>query len=285
MAAPTRVFGTGPELTLSPDHYRAVAESLQRLSGIRLGPSKKALVIARLSPRVRATGLATMPAYLDALLAGALPDETPHFVDALTTNKSGFFRESAHFDHLTRHHFPHLAGGNRPLRFWSAGCATGEEPYTLAMLVRDSLPLEAQRRVRILATDISHRSLATARAASYSPTQCQDIPAGHLERHFERSVDGDARRRVASAVAELVSFAWLNLVDEWPITGPFDLILCRNVMIYFDRATQERLVKRLGALLRPGGILCVGHAESLTGNAHGLEQVQPAVYRRGDGAA
>ena len=283
MSAPAYLLGTRLDLTLSATHYRRVAEALHELAGIRLGPNKKALVIARLGPRVRLLSVPTLEDYVDGVLHDELPDEWPHFIDALTTNKSGFFREPAHFTHLQQEVFPALERAGRPLRFWSAACAAGEEPYTLAMVVRDTLSPAAQQQTRILATDLSHRVLDVARAARYSPTQRDGVSAAQLARHFEEAPPEEATRRVNAAARDLVRIAWLNLVGEWPIRGPFDVILCRNVMIYFDRPTQHRLVARLGALLAPGGTLCVGHTESLAGVAAGLELVQPSIYRRPGG--
>jgi chemotaxis protein methyltransferase CheR len=214
-----------------------------------------------------------------------VPDEVPHFIDVLTTNKTNFFREPAHFDFLVDAVLPRLAESGQEIRLWSAACSSGEEPYTLGMVVRDHLPPEAQKRTRILATDISGRILAAARQARYAGPQLQGIPPETLRKHLERVPGAPDAWTVRREVRDLVRFGRLNLMEDWPMKGPFDVIFCRNVMIYFDRETQERLVRRFAALLPPGGILCVGHAESLSGIAHGLEQLQPAVYRKPGGAA
>ncbi len=280
MSAPTRPAGARLDLELSPDRYTAVAEALHRIAGIRLGPGKRALVVSRLGPRVRATGARSLDAYVDETLRGGDDTELSHFVDVLTTNKSAFFREPAHFDHLRDSVFPRLERTARPLRFWSAGCAAGEEPYTLAMVARDALSAPALARTRILATDISHRILAAAREARYGATQRDGVPPAQLARHFDVTPAADGTRRVNEPTRDLVRFAWLNLIGDWPMRGTFDVILCRNVMIYFDRPTQERLVARLGSLLVAGGFLYVGHAESLTGVPHTLEPVIPSVYRK-----
>ena len=145
--------------------------------------------------------------------------------------------------------------------------------------------MEAQRRTRILATDISTRTLVTARTACYSGTQLQGLSSAILRTHLDRQPGPTEAWTVKREVREMVQFARLNLIEAWPMKGPFDVILCRNVMIYFDRETQARLVERFAALLPPGGVLCVGHAESLSGFAHGLEQLQPAVYRKPGGVA
>jgi chemotaxis protein methyltransferase CheR len=262
-----------------------VAVFLFGLCGIRLREGKEALVISRLGHRVRATAQPSLGAYIDAVLDGRVPAEVPHFIDVLTTNKTNFFRESAHFDFLTEQVFPRLASSGSEIRIWSAACSSGEEPYTLGMVVRDHLPVEAQRRTRILATDISNRILSTARTARYSGTQLQGLSPEILRKHLERHPGGVETWAVRREVRDLVRFARLNLIEQWPMKGPFDVIFCRNVMIYFDRETQARLVARFSALLPPGGILCVGHAESLSGIPHGLDQLQPAVYRKPGGAA
>ncbi len=279
MTAPA--LAAGPDLRLAPSDYAAVAELLHRRCGIRLREGKEALVVSRLGHRVRALRLPSLSAYVAALTQGELADELPRFIDVLTTNKTGFFREPAHFEFLAEAVLPRLAARGGEIRMWSAACSSGEEPYTLAMVVREQLPPTAA--VRILATDISHRILAAAEAGRYPAAQAAGIPPALRQKYGTPLADGGLE--VKPAVRALVRFAHLNLMDPWPMRGPFDVILCRNVMIYFDRATQARLVERFVQLLPPGGILCVGHAESLTGIPHGLEQLQPAVYRKAGGDA
>ncbi len=280
MTSPSLTLAARPDMQLSPLRYTTVAGCLYDVCGIRLREGNEAWVISRLGHRVRATALPSLGAYIDAMIDGDLPDELPHFIDALTTNKTNFFRESAHFDFLTDVVFPRLAASAHEIRIWSAACSSGEEPYTMAMVVRDHLPVEAQHRTRILATDISNRILATARAARYSGTQLQGLSPEVLRKHLELQPGNTEAWMVKREVRDMVKFARLNLIAAWPMRGQFDVILCRNVMIYFDRETQARLVDRFAALLSPGGILCVGHAESLSGFAHGLEQLRPAVYRK-----
>ncbi len=280
MTAPAPSLVAGPDLHLSAARYHAVAEFLHAHCGIRLREGKEALVVSRLGHRVRATRQRTLGEYVDAVLDGAMPDELPHFIDVLTTNKTSFFREPAHFDFLVEEVLPRLERQGGEVKVWSAACSSGEEPYTLAMTIRDHLSAAAVARVRILATDISGRILESAKAGRYTDAQVQGVPAPVLKRWFTRAGDAWA---VKPELKELVRFGKLNLMDAWPMKGPFDVIMCRNVMIYFDRATQERLVQRFAQLLPPGGILCVGHAESLSGIAHGLDVVQPAVYRKPGG--
>jgi len=257
---------TGPE-------FARVCALLYRIAGIKLVPGKEGLVQARLARRLHALDLDHFGAYFDLVERDGSQAELTQMVDLLTTNKTSFFREAYHFDFLRDRVLPGLAG--RPARIWSAGCSTGEEPYSLGMLCRDTLGARAD--VRILATDISTRVLATAKAATYPAESLGDVPDDVRRRHFAPAADGRGVR-VADAVREMVSFARLNLMGDWPMRGPFDAILCRNVMIYFDKPTQERLVNRFYELLPPGGHLFVGHSESLTSLDHGFAYVQPAVY-------
>ena len=202
-----------------------------------------------------------------------------------SANKTNFFRESAHFDFLTDVVFPRLAASAHEIRIWSTACANGEEPDTMAIVVRDKFPVEAQRRTRILATAISTRVLTTARAARYRGRQLHGLSPEVLRKHLDRQPGDCEAWTVKREVRDMVKFARLNLMEAWPMRGLFDVILCRNVMIYFDRESQARLVDRFAALLPPGGILCVGHTESLSDFAPELEQLQPAVYRKPDAAS
>jgi len=260
--------------SLSADEFRAIGALAYDVAGIVLPPGKEGLVRARLARRLRALGAASYDEYLD-LVRDPAGDELSAMIDALTTNKTEFFRERAHFDFLAREVLPTLGTG--PLRVWSAGCSTGEEPYTLAMVLRDALPDLGLRDVRVLGTDVSRRVLAHAKAGVYADAAARALPQDVRRRHFVRHPDG---WQVNGPLRALVTFARLNLMASWPMRGPFHAIFCRNVMIYFDRATQQRLVERFTALLAPGGHLFVGHAESLTAIDHDLTYVQPAVYRR-----
>jgi chemotaxis protein methyltransferase CheR len=259
---------------LSAEQFREISRTVHEVAGILLPKGKEGLVRSRLAKRLRAVGVATYDEYLDHVRARD-GGELAQMVDALTTNKTNFFREPAHFDFLRHRVLPTLAGG--PLRFWSAGCSTGEEPYTLGMVLRDALPDLARRDVKILATDISRRVLTQAKAGVYADGPASDIAPDVLRRHFTRTTGG---WEIAPAVRSLVTFASLNLMGAWPMRGPFQTIFCRNVMIYFDRPTQQRLVRRFHDLLAPGGYLFVGHSESLSAIDHGFAYVQPAVYRR-----
>ena len=222
-----------------------------------------------------ATGFPDFEAYLAHVEREPSRREFTEMVDALTTNKTSFFREHAHFGVLRDDVLPACPG---PVRLWSAGCSSGEEAYTLAMVLHDALG-PAASSARILATDISHRVLATATAGVYPATTLADVPSSLRQQYWRPSPDG-TRLEAAPALRALVRFGRLNLMAAWPMRGPFDAIFCRNVMIYFDKATQQALVERFRQLLRPGGYLFVGHSESLTGLTHQFRYVQPAVYAR-----
>jgi chemotaxis protein methyltransferase CheR len=268
---------------LSPREFARVAALVQRVAGIHLQPGKEGLVRARLARRLRALGADGFADYLAFVERDGTHGELREMVDALTTNKTSFFRESAHFDFLTAAVLPALAAARRAPRLWSAGCSTGEEPYTLAMVARDALPASLAAETRILATDISARVLARAAVASYTTEMVAGLPGALVRRHFAPAADG--QWTVAEPTRRLVRLARLNLVGAWPMRGPFDAIFCRNVMIYFDKPTQAALVRRFRALLAPGGHLFVGHSESLSGIAEGLAYVRPAVWVRTDAAA
>ncbi len=266
-----------PSLDLSPALFERISDTMRDVAGIRLPAGKETLVKSRLSKRLRLLGLDGFPAYLERVEQDETGEELRAMIDALTTNKTSFFRESAHYDHLLASALPELAGRGR-VRIWSAGCSTGEEPYTLAMLLREHLGEPVLRDARILATDISGRALQLAMRGEYSAGVMGDVPGPLLDRYFERTAAGLYAAR--DALRSLVTFARLNLVAAWPMKGPFDVIFCRNVMIYFDREVRERLVARFHGMLRDGGLLYVGHSESLTGLSHPFAYVRPAVYRR-----
>lgn len=265
------------ECELTPEQFRQIARIVHEHAGIRMREGKEGLVRSRLTKRLRALGLSDFDSYLEFMERDASGREFTEMIDVLTTNKTSFLREASHFDFLRDRVLPGIAG---PVRIWSAGCSSGEEPYTLAMLCSEAIPDIATRDVRILATDISHRVLSHAKAGVYPANQMEDVPAAWTQKYWTRRRDEDGRavNEAGRSLRRLVQFAKLNLMERWPMQGPFDAILCRNVMIYFDKPTQQQLVERFWALLRPGGHLFVGHSESLTGLTHRYRYVQPAVY-------
>ncbi|MDD2763110.1 MAG: protein-glutamate O-methyltransferase CheR [Opitutaceae bacterium] len=268
--------------------YEFIRHLVYERSRIDLGPDKRELVSARLGKRVRATRFASIADYCLFLRSEAPEDEVANLIDAVSTNHTYFFRESSHFDFLRTVALPDLAGRRRQtywpqLRLWSAACSSGEEPYSLAIVLAEALPaLAADWSWRIEATDISRRVLAQAQAAIYDEKAVSRMPPDIIQRYFQRGYGPqEGNYRAKRFLQERVFFAQLNLVgDALPFSEPFQVIFCRNVMIYFDRPTQEELVHRLARQLVPGGYLFVGHSESLTGVRHPLQSVHPAVYRR-----
>ncbi len=272
------------ESDLTAAQFREISRTVYEIAGIQLREGKEGLVRSRLAKRLRALELPSFEAYLERVRADAR--ELAEMVDQLTTNKTSFFRESAHFDFLRDRVLPTLGAG--PVRIWSAGCSSGEEPYTLAMILRDAWADADRRDVKILATDISRRVLATAQAGVYPDALMEEVAPDLLRRHWTRSAatpaggrpDSGTGWRAGDALRKLVTFAPLNLMGKWPMRGPFQAIFCRNVMIYFDKPTQQALIERYYDLLAPGGHLFVGHSESLSALTHRFAYVQPAVYRK-----
>ncbi|MEO0325869.1 MAG: protein-glutamate O-methyltransferase CheR [Myxococcota bacterium] len=259
---------------IDPASYQRVVALTFDATGIRLGDAKQRMVSGRLRRLVHEAGLTSYAAYLE--YAQRDPAERSRLLDSLTTNETYFFREPAHFDRLQEE----LAAASAPWTVWSAASSTGEEPYSLAITLREYLPKSHQRGSRILATDVSPSVIAEARRAVYSGRALAKVPPDQLETHFEDR--GDGRFQVKQSTRSLVTFARLNLMGPWPMKGPFDLVLLRNVMIYFDEPTRCWLVERIAALVRPGGYLFIGHSETLGEDPATLQRLQPAVYRRTD---
>ena len=251
-------------------------------SRINLGPEKRELVASRLGKRLRATKAPTLGDYCELLKEPRAEEELAHLIDAISTNHTFFFRECSHFDFLRKVAVPELTATlapGVPFRIWSAACSTGEEPYSIAMTMADET---IRCGWQITATDISHRVLREARLGVYREEMVQRLPPELVRQHFQRGFGPqEGKYRVKARLRERVTFHQLNLLDrEPPFADSFHVIFCRNVMIYFDRATQEELIARLVRRLVPGGYLCVGHAESLSVIKHSLRSRGPAIYQR-----
>ena len=263
------------EYVLTKEQYRRIQDWLYQVSGIDLQVGKENLVKNRLAKRIRTLGLSDFDAYIHHVEQDKSRRELLTLIDSMTTNKTSFFRERVHFDYIADHLIPYWSQ-RRDVRIWSAGCSSGEEPYSLSMLLFDKYA--AASSSRILATDISDSILEQARTGIYHANQVEDVPS-HYKIAYMQKKDGE-HYSVKPDVRSTIRFANLNLMGNWPMKGPFDLILCRNVMIYFDRQTQERLINRYYELLRPGGHLFIGHSESLASVNHPFSYCQPAVYKR-----
>jgi chemotaxis protein methyltransferase CheR len=257
------------EFAFAPADHRAIADLVYNEVGILLPEGKSQLVYGRVAKRVRALSLSSVSEYVALIHHDA--DERARAIDALTTNHTSFFRESHHFDDFVAERWPaladRLAKGGR-VRLWSSACSTGEEPYTWLMALLGSNRSAAERLrkadFKMLATDVSTSALDTARRATYTKQIVQTVP-GSL-RNAWLSGTGDAQE-VASTLRDLISFRHLNLLGDWPIKNRFDAIFCRNVMIYFDEPTKERLQARLAAKLELGGMMYIGHSERMIGPA------------------
>jgi len=268
-------------IELSDEEFIKISRLIHELCGINLQAGKEELVKARLMKRLREMNMENFEQYLRYIEEDQTRAELGFMVDALTTNKTSFFRETEQFDFLRRAVLPDIRNRCQRMRFWSAGCSSGEEAYSLAMLLREELPDADARDIRILATDISARVLDRARDAKYREDVLEAVPARLLRNYFT-CVERKPPRiyRLNECIREMVSLARLNLMDKWPMKGPFNVILCRNVMIYFDKKTREQLVNSFWELLEPGGHFFVGHSESLTNISHRFGYVQPAVYQK-----
>lgn len=275
-------FGLHP-IDLSDDQFEKISDMVKSLCGINLHTGKKELVKARLGKRLRSLGIYDLDDYLAHVARDAGGAELTAMLDALSTNLTHFFRESAHFDYLRSAIAPEMLRRPPPhsFRIWSAGCSSGEEPYSIAITLAECLPNLGRVDLRILATDLSTRVLAQAREGLYAPERLRNVPPAIVERWFQAGEGASgAAYRVVEPIRRLVSFSRLNLMSSWPMRGPFDVVFCRNVMIYFDKPTQERLVHRFWDLLAPGGHLFIGHSESLAGVKHSYRYIRPTVYQK-----
>lgn len=261
----TETTHRGPPALDDTDFARIARLALAE-AGLALSESKRNMIAARVAKRLRATGHESVAAYLDAVEADNGLAERQNLICALTTNVSHFFREQHHFDILAKDVLVRLADRARAggrIRFWSAGCSTGQEPYSIAMTIRETLGEGPGRNIRILASDIDGTVLDHARRGIYSERQLQGLSPERRKRHFRPAEGPDDSFEVDPALREMVAFRHLNLIADWPIKGPFDAIFCRNVVIYFDSETQARLWPRFAGLLAPGGVLFIGHSERL----------------------
>ncbi len=268
---------------LTDSEFQSISDLIYKLAGIKLADGKKDLVYRRLAGRVNALGLGSFGEYYDFLLRDNA-DELQGFCDSLTTNFTSFFREQHHFDFLQRSFLPDLeanAGrlGNR-LRIWSAGCSSGEEPYSIAITLRDHFRSIDRWDTRILATDLDTQVIETCRAGIYNDERLEKVPSAAQKRWFSPNPGKPGSFRVKSSLQSLITFKQLNLMSPWPMKGPFDIIFCRNVIIYFDKQTQARLVDRFADLLADGGYLIIGHSESLLNVSDRFELTGKTIHRK-----
>lgn len=274
--------------SLSDKDFNRLSEFIHSECGIKMPPAKKTMLEARLLKRLRSLGMTSFRDYCDYLFSPEGTErELVHMIDMVTTNKTDFFREPSHFDYLTQSALPELMrlpgrGTRRGVMVWSAGCSTGEEPYTLAIVMSEFARACPGFGFSVLATDISTRVLDKAKAAIYEQERIESIPPDLKHRYFLRGKDkSKGLVRVAPELRALVRFRRLNFMDDdFGFREQMDIIFCRNVVIYFDRATQEVLINRFCRHLVPGGYVFMGHSETLHGLDIPLIQVAPTIYRK-----
>jgi len=272
------------EFAFSDEDFKTLSKLAYEHAGIVLAESKRNLIYGRLSRRLRALGLTAFRDYRAYLTGQGGPSEMQNFINSISTNLTKFFRESHHFDHFrSTVVVPYANGRGRHsprLRIWSAGCSTGEEPYTIAVILHKEMNDIARRDVRVLATDIDTEVLGKAARGEYPANSVDDVPKAY--RSYFEPTQGERGPivRLSQMTRSVISFRQLNLLESWPFQGPFDAIFCRNVMIYFDGPTKAALVDRLMKKLMPGGWLYIGHSESLLGSHPGLKLMGRTIYRR-----
>ena len=276
--AQERVHSPAREFPFTSEHFRVISDAIYRFAGIRLPEAKREMVYARLARRLRSLGLASFDDYLRYLELE--PAEWEHCTNALTTNVTAFYREEHHFTALAEH--ARAARGDKPYRVWSAGCSTGEEPYTIAMCLTETL---AGRPFSVLASDLDTQVLAAAAEGVYSMQSVSSLDEARRRRFFLRGAGRhEGKVRVRPELSARIEFMRINLMDaEWPVEPGLDAIFCRNVMIYFDKPTQQRLIERYARLLTPGGLFFAGHAESLLDQGRWFRLRGQTVYELSGG--
>ncbi|MDC3332782.1 protein-glutamate O-methyltransferase CheR [bacterium] len=271
------------EHTLSDKDFKFICKFVYDTTGIVLEERKREMVYRRLMRRTRDLGIPSFNAYCD-LLRNNDRDEVPKFINAITTNLTSFFRENHHFEFLTHNFIPTLISdaSNRRLRIWSAGCSTGEEPYSIAMTLKNAMGSQlSQWDAKILATDLDTDVLQKGKNGIYKVSSTTGIEQSIFKRWFKKgSQNNEGMAKVSPELKELITFKQLNLLQEWPMRGPFDIIFCRNVVIYFDKPTQQQLFDRYYELLAPGGYLILGHSEGLGSKQHLFNAIGKTIFQK-----
>lgn len=264
--------------------FKKFRSLIYKKAGINLTIEKKELLHARLGKRLRACKISSFEKYYDLIVRDQDGAEFTQFINSVSTNFTSFFRETDHFKVLTESLLPQLCARSahrNPLQIWSAACSSGEEPYTLAMVLDDYFQQNHGNGFRIMATDISTRVLEQARTGIYPADRIDKVPENLLRRYFQRGVGKSAGYfRVKASIRELITFQYFNLMDRFPWQNEMDIIFCRNVMIYFDRETQQQLVQKFHSALASGGYFLIGHSESISSLGHSFQQLGATVFRK-----
>lgn len=275
------------EFDFTEADFQWLRERASAHSGIVIADLKRNMIYSRLTKRLRALQLSSFAEYREVLELNR-GNEFGEFINAITTNLTSFFREPHHYEHLTSQAIPQVrakAGLSRPLRMWSAGCSTGEEPYSISIAVAEALSLmhgaALTRSLHLLATDLDTRVLSHAAEGIYEIERVERMGRARLRRWFQRgSGPLSGRARVKDVLRRVPCFEQLNLIQPWEVDEPYDVVFCRNVVIYFDKPTQRKLFERFAAAIAPGGFLYIGHSESLNGISSDFEVAGKTVYRR-----
>lgn len=274
------------DIVLSEREFGRISDLVYEHCGINLHDGKKELVRARLAKRLRLGNFRTFPEYIKHVLKDKTGKEFSILIDSLSTNLTSFFRERQHFEFMREKFLPQVLERKRKkrnfrIRGWSAGCSSGEEPYSIAITLLEAVQGQGRWNVKVLATDISASMLETAQKGIYDKERITPVPPLQRNKYLVlHRQNGQKVFEVSKSLRDVVIFKYLNLIKDWPIKRPLDFIFCRNVMIYFDKATQQRLINRFWDLLDSGGILLTGHSESLTGIEHRYNYIQPTIYMK-----
>jgi chemotaxis protein methyltransferase CheR len=272
---------TGGPLSLGAPAFEKFRRLAYDKFGLNLTAGKHDLVAARLGKKLRELKIPSYEAYYDLVLADRSGESLIALIDALSTNHTSFLREASHFEFLIKRVLPALRK-RASIDIWSAPCSTGEEPYSIAITLLEQLGVPPKPALRIRATDISTRAVAVAKQGAYTADRLGAMPVPLLKKYFKQT--GPGSFKVNPEVRCMIEFERVNLIEPMRSNRMFPVIFCRNMMIYFDKPTQERVVTSLSQFLEPGGYLMIGHSESLMGVHHSLEYVQPAIYRKPGGA-
>jgi chemotaxis protein methyltransferase CheR len=263
--------------------FERIRQFVSEHTGIVLSDAKKDMVYGRLSKRIRKGGFGSFDAFCDALEAGD-EDEQNFMINAITTNLTAFFRENHHFEFLANTIIPYLVKKNKHnkrIRIWSAGCSTGEEPYSIAMILKESLPNFDQWDVKILATDLDANVVAQGQSGVYRADRIEGLPDERIRRWFKRGRGDKADMvKVSPELRQMITFKRLNLLKEWPMKGQFDFMFCRNVVIYFDKDTQRVLFERYADILVPEAHLFIGHSETLYKVSTRFDSLGHTIYKK-----
>lgn len=270
------------EFSFSGEDYAYLRAMLKERTGIELGPTKQNMVYARLAKRLRRLGMQSFRQYIEFIGSDGGREELGTTLNALTTNLTKFFRENHHFEHLAGPALQEIraraASGGRRLRVWSAGCSSGEEPYSIAITLLRAMPDIKQWDAKVLATDIDTEMVRRGSEGIYNASALEGMPPDIAGKYFEPH--GPDKIRLSAEARALISFKYLNLIESWPMKGPFDVIFCRNVVIYFDKDTQRTLFDRYANMLVPGGFLYIGHSENLFGITERFKLLGRNIHRK-----